>query len=248
MSQLGGAEALALLLVLFTLVTLLFFLARVRRRRVPYVRPLAAFDRIPPELGKAAEAGHSLHVALGSGGIGGERTVTSLAGLQVLEGVADAAVAYAASPVVTVGDPTLLLLAQDILRRASERVGLPERYDPAMVRFVTTDPLVYGLGASDFVRHERVMGSVLAGAFGEEAALITYGGETRGLTQMAAADHLRALGALYPSSAFLAVGEELYAAGARLTRLPRYLAGLRTQDVLRFVLVALLLLKALGVF
>jgi hypothetical protein len=194
----------------------------------------------------AAEAGRPLHLGLGFGGIGGSRTATSLAGLQVLEGIADAAVAYSTPPVVTVGDPTLMLLAQDVLRRASGRIGAPERYDPASVRFVAADPVVYALGASDVVSHDRVMGNVLAGAYGEEVSFITAGG--MGMRQMAAADQLRAVSALYPADTFLAVGEELYAAGARLSRLPRYLASLKVQDLLRLVVIVLLLLKVLGLF
>ncbi len=242
----GRAQVFALLLILLALVFLVLSWALARRRRPPYVRPLSAFDQIPGELGRAAEAGRPLHLGLGLGGIGGKRTATSLAGLQVLEGIADAAVAYSTPPTVTVGDPTLLLLAQDVLRRASSRMGVPERYESAQVRFVATDPVVYALGAADVVRHDRVMGNVLAGAFGEEVALIAAGGV--GMRQMAAADQLRAASALYPADTLLAVGEEFYAGGARLSRLPHYLASLKAQDLLRLVIVVLLLMKVLGLF
>jgi hypothetical protein len=180
--------------------------------------------------------------------VGGNQTLTSLGGLEVLAGFADAAVAYGVPPVVTVGDPTLLPLAQDIVRRASIRRGVPERYDPTTVRFIASSPYVYALGASDVMGQERVIANVLVGSFGEEVALLTHGGEERAMTQMAAADRLRALGVLYPADALLAAGEELYAGGARLTGLPRYLASLSTQDVLRFLLVLVILLRVLGVF
>jgi len=252
MSQLlNGLEiartALAGLLLLVALLVLLLLTVRARRGRRPYVRPLPAFDRVPSELGAAAEAGAALHLGLGSGGIGGDKSLTSLAGLQVLEGFADAAIAYGTPPVVTVGDPTLLPLAQDVLRRAYSRAGIPRRYDPNAVRFIAPDPTVYALGAGDVVGHERVEGNVLAGLFGEEAVLLTCAGERRGLAQMAAADRLRALGALYPADTLLAAGEELYAAGARLSGLAHYLASLSTQDLLRFLLVLVVLMAVLGI-
>lgn len=242
----GKAEVIALLLILLALLFLALAWVQIRRRRALYARPLSAFDQIPAELGHAAEAGQALHLGLGWGGIGGSQTATSLAGLQVLEGIADAATAYSTPPIVTVGDPTLMLLAQDALRRASNRLGAPERYDPAAVRFIAADPVVYALGAADFVRHDRVMGNVLAGAYEEEVALIAAAGI--GARQMVAADRLRAASALYPADTSLAVGEEFYAGGARLVRLPQYLASLRAQDVLRFVIIALILLKVLGLF
>lgn len=248
MSLLGEADLLGVLLFLLALVLLLAYLPRSRRRGAIPVRSLSAFDQIPDALGRAAESGSSLHLGLGRGGIGGEGTATSLAGLQVLEGIADAAVGYGAAPIATVGDPTLMVVAQDVLRRACERAGLPERYEPTSVRFAGSDPVVYGLGAAEFVRHEPVMASAVAGAFDEEAALITSAAEGRGLAQTAAADRVRALGALFPTDAALAVGEELYAGGARLTGAARYVAGLRVQDALRFVVVVLLLLKVLGLY
>lgn len=241
-------ELMPFLLLLIAFVILVFFTLRARRGRRPSVRSLPAFDNLPTELGKGAEAGASLHLSLGSGGVGGGRTLTSLAALQVLEGIADAAVSYGTLPIVTVGDPTLLPLAQDVLRRAANRLGVSQRYDPTNVRFISSFPDAYALGASDVLAHEKVIANVLAGSFGEEVSLLTGAGEGQDLTQMAAVDRLRALGALYPADTSLAAGEELYAGGARLMREPRYLASLRTQDVLRFLVVAAILLKALGVF
>jgi|YNPBryBLVA2012_1023415.scaffolds.fasta_scaffold00472_10 hypothetical protein len=243
----SGRMLAALLMLVITVLLLVFLAARARRGRRPYVRPIPAFDALPTQLGLAAEQGASLHVALGSGGIGGERTITSLAGLQALEAIAKPAVLYGTPPVVTVGDATLLPLAQDVLRRACARAGIPERYQPTSVRFVAPSPVVYALGAADSLSHEPITGNLLAGAFAEEAVLLAAAGEKKGLTQEAATDQLRALGALYPTDATLAIGEELYAAGARLTARPEYLASLSTQDVLRFLLVALLILAALGV-
>ncbi len=242
-----GESMVAFAIVVITGLTLWLLTIRAHTGRRPYVRPLPAFDQLPSELGQAAESGASLHVALGTGGVGGERTLTSLAGLQVLEGIADAAVAYGTLPVVTVGDPTLLPLAQDVLRCACIRAGVPERYDPTVVRFVAFSPSAYALGARDVVGHERVAGNVLAGSFGEEVVLLAHGGEGQGLFQTAAADRPRALSALYPTDTLLAAGEELYAGGARLTGLPRYLASLSVQDGLRFLVVLIILLAIVGI-
>ena len=116
------------------------------------------------------------------------------------------------------------------------------------MRFIAAQPVVYAIGAADLSRHERVHSNVILGAFEEEVSLVTHAGEERGFPQSVAADRLRALGALYPADAALAVGEEMYAGPARLTNLPRYVTSLLAQDVLRFLLVAVILLKVLGLF
>jgi len=193
------------------------------------------------QAGYAAESGGAIHIALGSGGLSGEDAITSLAGIQAVEALADAAVSYKAPPIITVGDPTLLPLAQDILRRAYERNGLAEVYDPGRVRFVAPSPVAYAAGAANVVTAENVTASVMAGAFGAEVSLIADAGDRRDLPQFAAAAAPRAIGALYPTVDRLAMGEELYAAGAYITGEQRDLVSLVAQDVLRVILVLIIL-------
>lgn len=237
---------LSVLLIAVALLALLWTGLRARRGHVPSVRPLEAFEGLPDELGDSAESGSPILFTLGTGAIGGDRTLTSIAALETVRGLADAAVAYSAPPIITVGDPTILPLAEDILRRAWRRRGTPERFDPTNVRFIGTQPLAYAVGVADMLGHERVHSHVLIGSVDEEAALITHAAEGRGLPQSVAADRLPALGALYPADARLAAGEELYAGPARVAGFPRYLGSLRAQDVLRFLIAALILLKVLG--
>ncbi len=246
--EITGMHLAALLLVVLAFLLLLLLTARARAGRPAQYRPLPPFEQLSVRLGASAESGAPLHLSLGSGGLGGDRTLASLAALQVLEGLADAAVAYGRPPLVTAGDPTLVPVAQDLLRRAYRRQGTPERYDPTSVRLVAPQPVVYAAGAADVAAHERVAGNVALGAFREEVSLIAHAGERPSLPQIAAADQPQALGALYPADASLAIGEELYAGAAQLARFPRYLASLRVQDILRLLIVAVVLLKVLGLF
>lgn len=239
---------LAGLLIVVALSALLWTTLRARRGLVPSARPLSAFDDLPAELGYSAESGSPLLFTLGSGAVGSDRTLTSIAALETLEGLADAAVAYGTPPVVAVGDPTMLPLAEDVFQRAWSRRGTPERYDPTTVRFIGIQPAVYAAGVADMLLHERLHAHVLIGSMDEEAALVTHAAEGKGLPQSVAADRLAALGAIYPADARMAAGEELFAGPARVAALPRYLGSLRAQDVLRFVLVALILLKVLGLW
>jgi hypothetical protein len=229
-----------LLLVLSGFVLLVLLILRGRKGPDPQIRPLPAFQDLWDETGVAAESGGAIHIALGSGGLSGEDAVTSLAGLQVLEALADAAVSYT-PPIVTVGDPTLLPLAQDTLRRAYERNGLAALYDPGRVRFVAPSAVAYAAGAAHVVATESITASTMYGAFGAEVSLITDAGARRDLPQLAAAAAPHALGALYPAIDRLAVGEELYAAGAQMTGERRYLVSLVAQDVLRVILVLVIL-------
>jgi hypothetical protein len=233
----------AAIIIIVTGVALWLLTIRASRGRAPSTRSLPVFDEIPLELGKAAESGASLHIGLGTGSVLGNQTITSVAALQVLEGIADAAYSYGIPPVVTVGDPTLLPLAQDILRRACIRAGVPERYKSTAVRFIAPSSIAYALGASDVVSSEKLNANVLVGWFNEEVILLTHSAEKEGLVQMAAADRARALSALYPADTMLAAGEELYASGAQLMRKPHLVASLPIHDLLRIVIILVILLS-----
>ncbi|MBN1955084.1 MAG: hypothetical protein JW900_08550 [Anaerolineae bacterium] len=239
-----GAIALAVL----ALVLLLFLTARIRLGARPRFRTLPVFDKLPIEIGNAAESGSSLHIALGSGRLGGQKSLSSLAAVIVLDSLIDAAVAYGTPPIVTVGDPTLLPLVQDVMRRAYEKRGVPERYNPTSVRFIAPEPIVYALGAADLDNHVRVRGDALIGSFDEEAALVTHIADVRGYPRLAALDRPHAIAAVYSSLTSLAIGEELYAGAAPITRFPHHLASLQVQDILRLLLIGAILLKVIGLF
>ncbi|MEE8391858.1 MAG: DUF6754 domain-containing protein [Anaerolineae bacterium] len=244
----SGAVLGTLLLFTSFLVLLVMLILRGKKGPSPSVRSLPAFRDLQTEVEYAAESGSAIHIALGSGGLYGEDTITSLAGLQVVESLVDTAVSYNTPPVITVGDPTLLPLVQDVLRRAYERNGIAKMYDPNQVRFIAPSPVAYAAGAAYVVATENVTSNVMVGAFGSEVSLIADAGARRDLPQLAAAAAPAAIGALYPAIDRLAVGEELYAAGAQMTEKRPYLISLVTQDILRLVLVLAILGSAVIAF
>ncbi len=235
----------SLLLAVLALLFLLLFTMQGRKKRRPLVRPLPAFEETAAAIGHSAESGTSVHFALGSGRLGTARSLSSIAAMESLEGLVDAAVAYETPPVVTVGDPTLLPIAEDILRRAYVRRGIPERYNPTLVRYIADQPVVYAAGAALTASHPRVYGNVLLGSFDEEVSLISQAADR---AQAAATDSPQALAALYPSVEALGIGEELFAGPATLAGLPHYLASLQVQDLLRFILAAIILIEVVGLF
>jgi len=237
-----------LMLVFSALVLAASLILRRQKESRPRLRRLSAFQDLRTQVERAAESNRPIHVTLGSGGLNDEDAVTSLAGLQVVESLADMATFYSVSLIVTVGDPTLLPLAQDVLRRAYERHHIPELYDPSQVRFVAPTPIAYAAGAANLIATEDLIASVAAGNFGTEVSLIADASAGRDFVQSAAVDTPRAVGALYPATERLAIGEELYTAGARITGSQRYLSSLVAQDILRVSLVLAILAAAAMAF
>jgi hypothetical protein len=235
-SQLGLA------LLLFLLVILLLTLLVYRRQRIPALRHIAAFEALPDQTDRATESGQTLHVSLGTGGIGGSDTVSSLAGLSVLTHLADQGVAADTPPLVTVSSPTLLPLAQNVLRQAYTRRGRRGDFRWTQVRLVSPSPMAYALGTMDILNHEPVLANVMFGSFGPEVGLIARAGAESNLIQITGSDDPGALSILYTSTDDVAIGEELYASSVYLDRAPARDASLVAEDLARIALILLVIL------
>jgi hypothetical protein len=233
-----------LALLLFLLIILLLTMLVYRRRRLPVLRSIPAFDALPGQIGRATESGQKLHLSLGTGGIGGSDTVTSLAGLSVLAHLAEQGVASGTPPLITVSDPTLLPLAQETLRQAFIRRGRRDDYRSTQVRLVSPSPLAYALGTMDILGHESVLANVMFGSFGPEVALIARAGAEADLVQIGGSDDPQALAILHSNTDRVVVGEELYATGAYLERTAAKVASLAAEDLARIVLIVFVIVVA----
>jgi hypothetical protein len=234
---LGIESAVALLIVLVSVPLLFYALSRVRAGRKPSLRPLPAFDRLSGVSGRAAESGQLLHVGLGTGGISGPQTAISLAGLKVLEHLADQAAACESCLVVTVADPTLLPAAQEVLRQAYARRGKSKVFSPNLVRLLAPEPAAYAAGVMGILEGENPLANVTIGAFGDEYLLIGETGAKKGIEQVAGTDDPAALAFMYVTAQETLIGEEIFAAGAYLQENAESLAGLMVQDWWRYLVV-----------
>jgi hypothetical protein len=231
----------ALLVLVLSGVLLWWFTDRQRKGARYAFRPIAAFDVLRGLIGRVAESGKRVHVSLGKAGIGGDQTASVSAGLVVLQFLADQGAAMSAPPTVTVADPSLLLVAQDVLYRAHARKGRVDRYRVTDVQLIAPDAAAYAAGAQDTIDDEGVMANVMVGYFGDEYLLMGEAGAQRNLAQVVGSNALDVQPFLVATSDKVLLGEELFAAGAYLTDRPEYAASLCLQDVLRVLIVVAIL-------
>jgi hypothetical protein len=214
------------------------------RQRFPF-RRIQAFEILRGFLDLVAERGKIAHVSLGTGGISGDRTATVASGLVLLRYLAERGAAVNASPTVTVADPTLLFVAQDVIYDAHERQGRASAYCATDVQLIAPDPAAYAIGALEVIRDDRVAANVMAGPFGDEYLLMAEPGAQRDITQIAGSDALNAHPFMLATADHLLLGEELFAAGAYLTDQPEHAASLWVQDLLRLLIVAAIVIGVL---
>jgi hypothetical protein len=241
----GEQQALmfALLLPFFPLLLLLN--RRIREKGKPSLRAIPGYEALGEYVGQATESGRSLHVSMGTGGIGTSVTAESLAGLTVLEHLAAQAAVSGVKPIVTVSDPSLLPVAQDVLRNAYAAYGYLDEYDPTCVRFISPDKVAYAAGVNDILAHGEVAGNVMIGSFADEFLLMSEVGARREIGQVGGTASPQMLPLVYASVDHALIGEEIFAAGAYLLKRTSHIASLATQDWLRTAIIIAILIGVL---
>lgn len=210
------------------------------------LRPVDAFNDLPQRAGESVENGTRIHISLGSGTVGTATTIGALAGIAVLDVVADAATISDKPPVVTTGDGASATLAQNALRRAYNHQNAIERYDHLSGRMAGPTPMSYAAGVMLTLKDENVSTSLLIGTFGNEVGLMADAGRGENAHQIIATDNVQGQAAAYVTANEPLIGEDMYASGAYLLNgKPFHKASLIAQDVVRLLVIAALIFGGL---
>jgi hypothetical protein len=230
--------------IIFLSAALMVGLATLRRKSPPAFREIPAFTRLRQAVGRVVEDGTRLHVSLGRGGLVTPQSASAMAGLTLLRRLAELTLAGDQPPIATSGDAALAILSQDTLKTASQ-ASAQGAYDPTAGRLTGLTPFSYVAGAIPAIRDENISANVLMGNFGVEAALLAEASERTNAFTLAASDNLAGQAVLYATAEEPLIGEELYAAGAYMDAGPLHTASLRVQDILRWLIIAVILVGAL---
>jgi len=237
--------ALGALTIIVMLVLIVFFTQWIKAGNKVYLRRIPSLDGLLHFVSRAVESGQKIHFSLGAGRLTDASAATTLAGLAVLDKIAERGCGSGAAPVVTVADPLVLFAAQDSLRQAYERAGRPKEFSPNQVELIAPQPAIYAQGASMHLHPKETAANLMIGSFGLEALLLAEPGAQRNITQVAGTDDPQAMATLIAAVDAPIIGEEVYAIPAYLNRKPAHLASLRAQDMMRIGIVALILIATL---
>jgi hypothetical protein len=232
-----------IILIFFGLMVM--FAVSGRSRPGVKLRRISAFNKLRRVIGLAVEAGSRLHISIGRGGMIGTESASAFVGLSVLERLANSASTSENPPIATAGEGVIGTLAQDTLRGTYQRIGLGERFDPTTGRVTGLTPFSYAAGSLPLMGDEETGANILMGHFSSEVALMTDAGERSDNLTLAGTDNLPAQAVLFATAHEPLIGEELYAAGAYLNVGIMHDASLRTQDILRWALIIVIVLGIL---
>ena len=188
-----------ILLILFgVLVSVFFAHVSPAGRKRPHFRAIPAFSMLRGQMGRAIESGRDLHVSIGTGGISGDDTATTLAGLAIAEYLAEEAAASGIAPIVSTSDATSAIVAEDAVRRPYTRQGNLNDFPRGAARLPALNPMPYAAATMDLLNHDPVLTNIMSGTFGAEAALIDQAANNNELPQLFGGSDPRALAVMAP--------------------------------------------------
>ncbi len=242
-----------LALFIIILATLLLFTFQFfQRKNPPRFRSLPAFQQFQRALNLSVEEGKQVHISLGRGHPLTSQGAAGFASLGMLRHLAEITAAGDRPPLITTGEGTLILLAQDTTQSAYRAAMAEDLYHPLTARLGGLSPMAYASGILPLFGEKHISAHLLIGNFGTESLLLGEAARRNHAFFIIASDDLSAQAGLFALSPYPLLGEELFAASAYLSRDPAHQASLNVQDVLRWLLILGLLtsplLKILGAF
>ncbi|KPV64661.1 MAG: hypothetical protein AOA65_0876 [Candidatus Bathyarchaeota archaeon BA1] len=166
----------------------------------------------------------------------------TLAGLSVLSYVAELAAKYKLTLWTTIRAPEVQPLAADTVRLAFLRAGAPEAFDPEKVIFLSSAQFAYASGVVGLLHRERVAANVMVGGFWAESLIFAEAGHTIGAIQVAGTANTHQLPFFVAACDYCMIGEEIYAAGAYITKEPVQVGAIWGQDYGKLIVIVLIVI------
>jgi hypothetical protein len=240
--------ALVLLIVAFALFYLYIYWGR--QGKELKIRTLAAIAAIPEAVGRCAEMGAPM---LNSAGIAstlgtGRSAADTLAGISVM--------GYVASLCARAGVPLHIFtrtidglpLMEETLRQAYTMEGKPEEYSRDMIEVISTQHSFVSAWLG-YLQRAKPASIIFIGYYAYESVVLGEGGNTIGAMQISGTVNSHQVPFMVASTDYTLIMEEVYAAGAAISRDPDSLGALAGEDALKLICLALIgvgFLLALG--
>jgi hypothetical protein len=211
----------------------------------PKIRRLAGLDAVEEAVGRATEMGAPVHFSPGIGGITDQIAPQTFAGLEVLRYVTELTAKYNTEIIVTIRQPTVFPLAQEIVRQGYITAGRPDMFQEDTVQFLSSEQFAYAAATMGIFNRRKVAANIMMGAFWAESLLFAEGGAQVGAIQVAGTASMAQLPFFVAACDYCLLGEELYAAGAYLSQDKVKLGSIGAQDIAKAITMVILLVGSL---
>ena len=236
-----GRVAQFVILVVFC-VAILYFIERARRGKVPKIRKLPGLDAIDEAVGRATEMGRPVIASHGIAGYEDYFAPQTAAGMSVLGHVAKLCAKYDTELLVPCRYAALTPVAQEIVQQAYIAEGKPESYKPDNIMYLSDEQFAYSIGYMGLMTREKAAANIMIGAYWAESLQLAETGFIAGAIQVAGTANYHQIPFFVVCTDYCLIGEEIFAAGAYLSKDPILSGSLAGQDVGRLITEILMIL------
>jgi hypothetical protein len=216
----------------------LLFIRRANVGQKLFVRRIAGIDAVDDAIGRTVELGRPICFTSGLAGI----SPLFYASLGVLRYIAEKAAVFGSQLFVPSYDPEAMVLSDATVQSAYRKKRRFSKYDPTSVRFLSTEQFAFASGYMGLVHRENVGAAFLFGSFAAESLILAEAGQQIGALQVAATQSNEQIPFFITACDYTLIGEELYAAGAYLSKDPVQTGSLRGQDFAKLLILAIVLI------
>ncbi len=202
------------------------------KKKLPTFRKLSGLDALPEMVGRAAEMNRPIHYTTGLGELTGTVAPQLVAGLAVLGYVSELAAKYGVKVIYSVYQAQVMPIATELMREAYVRAGKPDAFNAEeQIRYLSGEQFAYATAVQGIAERERPAANIMIGPFYAESMMFSETFFRIGAIQLAGT----ARGYQIPFFAvvcdYLLIGEEIYAAGAYLSKDPVQCGSIQGQDI-----------------
>ncbi len=218
---------------------ILLFIYFSRKGKEFFVRRIPGLESIDEALGRATELGKPI---LYVSGIGYEGDVQTIAAMNILGNVAEEVAHYDTDIIVPCYNPIVMSIEQELVKQAYMRAGRPENYKESSIYFLTNVQFAYAAAISGIMSREKPAANFFLGSFAAESLILAEAGAATGAIQVAGTASPSQIPFFVVACDYTLIGEELFAAGAYLSRDPLLLGSLKGQDYAKFLIMILMII------
>jgi hypothetical protein len=210
---------------------------------------MRGLDAIEEIVGRSVELGRPINFTPGFGTLDrGDKTTQALAGYTILEYTAMIAGKLGATMIVTIDRPEWISMAEELVKNAYKISGNMDGYDPKNIRFISDQQMPFAGGVCGILERQNVGGNILIGPFLAESLIIAETGAKIGAMQLGGTAETGQLPFFAAVCDYILIGEELYAAGAYLSKEPNQISTILVSDYVKLIIIGLIILAVcLGV-
>jgi len=231
-------------------VAVLFIYITWRRSKsgvLPKIREIAGLEAINDAVGRAVETGRPVMVNVGWGGIvDALKSQQTFAGIDVLSHVAKLTAKYKVPLIVPAAEAASVPLIEATVYESYLAEGCPDAYKAENIRYLTDLQWSWVSGTLGMIKREKPAANMMFGYFGGDTIMHSETGQAVGAIQIAGTAEIGYVPFFVIACDFALIGEELFAAGAYVTRNAERLSVIVSEDYFRIVLLGIIVIGVLA--